>query len=289
MLDYLRRLATTGFAYTSASVLSKLIALLTLPLYTRLLTPAEFGQAEIIFAGVVAVSIVVRFGLMEALLRFYYLPEEKGDDVVRTGFAGMFWLTTVFAIVLFPFASPIADLINSEPSLVRIGIGGLWMLTLYEYLLTLLRIDERARAYFIFTVVHVLVAIPLTVILLAGFDLGPEALLLGSYASGIPFVAYLAITEGHRLSLSWRWPMLRRMLRFGLPTMPAELSLYALNFADRIIIVTLLSNYEAASTRSPSSSASRSRSSSAASSSPGRHSPIRSPTTTRRGGCIRWS
>ena len=240
MLDYLRRLATTGFAYTSASVLSKLIALVTLPIYTGLLTTFEYGQAELLFGGVVAVSILVRFGLLEALLRFYYLPEESGDDVVRSGFAAMFWTTTAFAIVLLPFASLIADPIHSEPGLVRIAIGGLWLLTLYEYLLTLLRIDERAKAYFVFTVVHVLVAIPLTIVLLVGFDLGPEALLLGSYASGIPFVAYLAITERHRLALVWERSLIRRMLRFGLPTMPAELSLYLLNFADRVIMVVVL-------------------------------------------------
>ena len=35
------------------------------------------------------------------------------------------------------------------------------------------------------------------------------------------------------------------MLRFGLPTMPAELSLYALNFVDRIIIVRTVGLAEA--------------------------------------------
>ena len=34
MTGYLRRLATTGAAYTSSSVLSKLIAVVLLPLYT---------------------------------------------------------------------------------------------------------------------------------------------------------------------------------------------------------------------------------------------------------------
>ncbi len=193
-----------------------------------------------LFGGVVAVSILVRFGLLEALLRFYYLPEENGDDVVRSGFAGMFWATTFFAALLLPFADLMSGPLESEPSLIRIAIGGLWLLTLYEYLLTLLRIDERAKAYFIFTVVHVLVAIPLTIVLLAGFDLGAEALLLGSYASGIPFVAYLAITERRRLALVWERSLVRRMLRFGLPTMPAELSLYLLNFADRIILIAVI-------------------------------------------------
>ena len=38
MLSHLRRLATTGAAYTASSVLSKLIAVALLPLYTRYLT-----------------------------------------------------------------------------------------------------------------------------------------------------------------------------------------------------------------------------------------------------------
>src|SRR5919109_83344 len=73
MFDYLRRLATTGAAYTAASVLSKLVAVALLPLYTRHLSPADFGTAEVLFAGVVAASIVIRLGVIEALLRFYYL------------------------------------------------------------------------------------------------------------------------------------------------------------------------------------------------------------------------
>ena len=240
MLDYLRRLLTTGFAYTSASVLSKVIAVITLPVYTGLLSSAEYGQAEVLFGGVVAVSIFVRFGLMEALLRFYYLPDEDGNEVVRSGFAGMFWATTVVAVLLVPFASLIADPIHSETDLVLIAIGGLWLLTLYEYLLTLLRIDERARAFFFFTMANVIVTIPVTVLLLTRADLGAEALLVGSYASAVPFVAYLVWTERRRLALVWERSLIRRMLRFGLPTMPAELSLYLLNFADRVIMVVLL-------------------------------------------------
>ena len=51
MSGYLRRLATTGAAYTAASILSKLIAVALLPLYTRYLTPADYGAAEVMFAG----------------------------------------------------------------------------------------------------------------------------------------------------------------------------------------------------------------------------------------------
>jgi O-antigen/teichoic acid export membrane protein len=239
MSQYLRRLATTGAAYTASSVLSKLIAVALLPLYTRYLTPADYGSAEVLFAAVVAASIVIRFGVIEALLRFYYKSGEDPRRVVSTSFAALFWAGTVGALIALPLAAPISEALldTREPGLVRIAIGGLWVLTLFEYLLTIFRLEERARAYFVTTMANVLVTIPVTVLLVAGLDEGARGLLLGSYATGAAFVLGLIAVHRQRLSLAVDPPLLRRMTRFGLPTMPAELSLYSLNFIDRVILV----------------------------------------------------
>ena len=247
MSGYLRRLATTGAAYTAASILSKLIAVALLPLYTRYLTPADYGAAEVMFAAVVSASIVVRFGTIEALLRFYYKDDEDPAKVVSTSFAALFWLSTAAALIALPFAKPISEALLKEPApdLARIAIGGLWVATLHEYLLTLFRLEERARAFFAVTVANVLAAIALTVVLVVGRDEGARGLLLGSYVSGAAFVLGLIVVHRRRLSLWVDTALLRRMTRFGLPTMPAELSLYALNFVDRIVIVRSLGLAEA--------------------------------------------
>jgi O-antigen/teichoic acid export membrane protein len=239
MSEYLRRLATTGAAYTASSVLSKLIAVALLPLYTRYLTPADYGAAEVLFAGVVAASIVVRLGVIEALLRFYYQADENPDRVVSSSFATLFWAASAGALVALPFAGQISDALldTHDPGLVRIAIGGLWVLTLFEYLLTLFRLEERARAYFVTTIANVLVTIPVTVALVVGADEGARGLLLGSYATGAVFVLFLVAVHRKRLSLRVDPPLLGRLMRFGLPTMPAELSLYSLNFIDRLILV----------------------------------------------------
>jgi O-antigen/teichoic acid export membrane protein len=236
---YLRRLATTGAAYTAASIVSKLIAVALLPLYTRYLAPEDYGAAEVMFAAIVSVSIVVRLGLIEALLRFYYKDGEDPARVVASSFAALFWLATAAALIAFPFAKPISELLLNEPAadLGRIAIGGLWVSTMFEYLLTLFRLEERARAFFTTTILSVLSAIGLTVILVVVAGEGARGLLLGSYISGAAFVLGLIWVHRRRLSLRFERPLLRRLLRFGLPTMPAELSLYGLNFVDRIIIV----------------------------------------------------
>jgi O-antigen/teichoic acid export membrane protein len=243
---YLRRLATTGAAYTAASIFSKLIAVALLPLYTRYLTREDYGAAEVMFAAVVSASIVVRLGLIEAILRFYYVEGEDRNRVVSSTFAGLFWLATIGALLALPFATPIAEAlldpktaaeVGPMAELVRISIGGLWVLTMFEFMLTLFRLEERARAFFVTTILNVLVTIGLTVVLVVGAGEGARGLLVGSYASGAAFVLGLIVWQRRRLSLRFDRGLLRRLLRFGLPTMPAEASLYLLNVVDRVIIV----------------------------------------------------
>jgi O-antigen/teichoic acid export membrane protein len=247
MSGYLRRLATTGAAYTAASILSKVIAVALLPLYTRYLTLDDYGIAEVLFSAVVFASIIVRFGLIEAILRFYYLPDEDPARVVSRSFAGLFWLATIGALIALPFAGPLSELLldESAPELMRIAIGGLWVLTMWEFMLTLFRLEERARAFFLTTILNVLAAITLTVVLVVGLDEGARGLLLGSYATGGAFVLALIAMQWRRLSLRIDPPLLRRLFRFGLPTMPAEVSLYALNFVDRLIILRSVGAAEA--------------------------------------------
>src|SRR5665811_340172 len=247
MSGYLRRLATTGAAYTAASILSKLIAVALLPLYTRYLTPADYGAAEVLFSAVVAASIVFRLGVIEAVLRFYYKAGEDPDRVISTSFAALFWAGAVACALVFPFAGPLSEAVLDRPDagLVRVAVGGLWVLTMTEYMLTLFRLDERARAYFTVTIASVLATIALTVVLVVGAEMGALGVLVGSYVTGGVIVCGLIVYQWRRLSLLVDRALLRRELRFGLPTMPAELSLYSLNFIDRIVIVRFVGLAEA--------------------------------------------
>src|SRR5688572_30545782 len=122
MLVYLRRLASTGASYTASSVISKLLAVALLPIYTRHLTRADYGAAEVLLATVVALSIVFRLGIVEALLRFYYQGQEETggrsvsrtaglwrDEVVRTSVSFLFLSITVGSLLVAAFAGPLSE------------------------------------------------------------------------------------------------------------------------------------------------------------------------------------
>ncbi len=247
MSGYLRRLATTGAAYTASSVLSKLFAVALLPLYTRHLSPTDYGAAEVLTVAAIAIAIMIRLGLIEALMRFYYKAGEDPERVVRTAFAAMLIAAVAGVAVAMPFADQISELLldRSEPGLTRIAIGGIGVFILYDLMLTLFRLDERARAYFAFTIANVLLTIPVTVWLVVVRDEGARGLLIGQFGVGAVILCALIVVQRRRLGLVPERTLLRRLVRFGLPTMPAELSLYSLSFIDRILIVHLVGLAEA--------------------------------------------
>ena len=271
MLEHLRRLASTGASYTASSVISKLFAVALLPVYTRHLTRADYGAAEVLLATVVALSIVFRLGIVEALLRFYYErggeeqgaeeqgAEEQGgrsasrtaglwrDDVVRTAVSFLFIAVTVGALLVAAAAEPLSEglLGRAETELLLITAGGLWVFTLYELMMALFRLDERARAYFTASLANVLITIGLTVWLVVLEDEGARGLLLGNFGGSAIVLASLCWVHRARLALVPSRARLGEMLRFGFPTMPAELSLYALNFVDRVALARLAGLAEA--------------------------------------------
>ena len=72
MFGYLKRLVRAGVAYQAGDILSKGVAVFTLPLYTHYVGPSGYGYVETLLTAVILLSIVLRLGVGEAFIRFYY-------------------------------------------------------------------------------------------------------------------------------------------------------------------------------------------------------------------------
>lgn len=228
----LRRLIASGAAYQAADVVAKIAALVTLPIYTRALTRADYGTAELLLALVILVSILVRLGLGEALVRYGADPAAR-RELVRTAVGGVLVTTTVSAASVALLAAPVSELVlgRTDAAPVRAAALGLWAFTNLELAQALLRIDERRTLYLASSLINVALTIGLTVTLVVALDQGATGLLLGNYAaSAVVLVALWAVLRPFGRPAGAR---LRPMLAFGLPLVPAELAVFALNVLDR--------------------------------------------------------
>jgi O-antigen/teichoic acid export membrane protein len=238
--DYLKRLLTTGAAYQAADIASKGIALFTLPLYTRHVGRGEYGAYTSLLTAVILTSIFLRVGIGEAFVRFYFDDQdaERRERIARTATATVAWATTLAAALALIFAGSLARaLLGSHRAvLIDCAVVGLWGFTNLEMAYAQLRVDERARAYLYASATNVALTVAFTVALVVFANEGAKGLLLGSFGASALVVLGLWWVLRRRISLRVRPGDLRAMLRFGLPTVPADASVYALQVADRFYL-----------------------------------------------------
>jgi O-antigen/teichoic acid export membrane protein len=239
---YLKRLVSSLGAYQLANAVSMVLAVLLLPVYTRYVTPTGYGVVETLATFVIFISIVVRFGMIESFLRFYFSDEdlERRNALVRRAVRFLLVTTTVAAVALVIPAAPLARLVTTtnRPWDFRVAVLGVWAFTNLELAYALLRVDERLRAYAVASVSNVALTVIVSVILVVGFGLGALGLLIANY--GATFVVLLGLWWAMRDRLRIRSAVsepLAGLLHFGLPTVPAEASVYALSVLDRQYLV----------------------------------------------------
>jgi O-antigen/teichoic acid export membrane protein len=240
MRDYLKRLVTTGAAYQFGDILAKGIALITIPLYTRHVSQAGYGAANSLLTTVILASIFLRVGVGEAFIRFYFVDDDaaRRDRIARTATATVAWTTTVASLLCVVFASELSQLLLGfhDPILIDCAIVGLWAFTNLEMAYAQLRVDERARAYVWASGANVAMTVAFTVALVVVAGQGARGLLLGNFGASALVVLGLWWLLRARFSLRVRGADLRAMLRFGLPTVPADASVYGLQVADRFYL-----------------------------------------------------
>jgi O-antigen/teichoic acid export membrane protein len=245
LTGYLKRLVSSLGAYQVADVVSKFMAVLLLPVYTRYITPRGYGVVELLGNGVIFISIIVRFGMIEALLRFYFTDadQDRRDTLARRAASFLLVATTVSAAALAAACVPLSKLVLGyrDPTTFLIAVLGLWTFTNLELVYGLLRVDERLRAYAAAALTNVALTIASSLVLVVVLGDGARGLLLGNYGASTAVLVALWWTMRARLRPRQRVgpaaaEPLGVLMRFGLPTVPAEVSVYALSIVDRYYI-----------------------------------------------------
>ncbi len=247
MRDYLKRLLTSGAAYQAADIVAKGLAVILLPLYTAHVPTKGYGAYQSLLTAVILSSIFLRVGLGEAFVRFYFTDhdQQRRARIARTVTATVAWTTTVAALVALAFSAELCQLILGfrDPDLMDCAILGMWAFTNLEMAYAQLRVDERARAYLYASMANVAMTVTFTVLLVVFADQQARGLLLGNFgASAIVVLGlWVVLARARRFSLRFRFHDLRAMLRFGVPTVPADASVYALQVVDRLYLFRVYS------------------------------------------------
>jgi O-antigen/teichoic acid export membrane protein len=250
MTGYLKRLGSSLVAYQLGDTISKIAAIALLRVYTHYIPPSRYAVVNVIAYGVIFFSIVIRFGMIEAFLRFYFSDEEQArrDALARRATGFLLITTTVAVLPTLALAAPLSKLIFGyrDAPTFAIGLLGLWTFTNLELAYGLLRVQERRKAYAVASVTNVVVTIALSVVLVVAAKMGARGVLLANYGTSTVVLFALWFAARHRLVRRRAAPdALPELLRFGLPTVPAEASAYLMSIADQYFLYIDRSHFAA--------------------------------------------
>ncbi len=241
-LAQIRKLAGQTLTYGVGAALGKLLGLLLVPIYTRALSPAEYGAVALL-AVLASLLQLAPGGLNTAFLRYYYqYPAAARDRLLATNASVAILLCTLPASLALALAAAVL----ARPLLGPAGQPlWLWLLAagnMLEALLvvvtTLYRAQERPRAFVWLSVGRLAVAAALNIALVVGLHLGVTGVVGGNTAAAGLLLALVGVPvlwrHLGRRQIDWR--LVGRLLRYGLPLLPAGAAWWSLNFSDRFFL-----------------------------------------------------
>lgn len=234
----------SGIVYLMGRFSVALITFAAIAVYTRLMSPQNYGVYALVQAGVAMAYAGLMQWLITAFARF--MPRHQGREAIIRMHAGSAYLA-VAAVVLLASPLVVFALSSDEVPRAAVATGVLLLLAMAFAELTLVQFNmlvQPAR-YTMFVLLRVLLATSIGVTLVyAGWGaLGAlTGLLLGHLAVIVPNLgrnwAPIRLGELDR-------QLLRNLATYGVPFAVTGVFAAVINFSDRYIIQILLSTDEA--------------------------------------------
>src|SRR2546421_8202209 len=162
------RIGRHGLIYGIGVLLSKAVAFVMLPVYTRYLTPADYGLLQLIDMVLEVASIVAGSRLGAGIFRYYHKAETPEDRRAVLSTAAIVLVTTyaLAATLLCVFAPTIAQVALGgarDVALVRIAGMSLGLQSLLIVPFAYLRVRDRSVFYVAITLVKLVLQVGLNI------------------------------------------------------------------------------------------------------------------------------
>lgn len=215
------------------------LAIATLVIFTRILSPYEYGLYALGMATVAMASAVLFQWLNVAVGRFYPIYEDK-PEIIMTAAARGFWFATTIATLLFLAALPFHELFGVKSSLLSVLFLITVMLGRHNLALQMANSQRSPLRFGLLSWVRSGAAF-LIGFALIHYGAGALGALLGFLAGLV--IAVILFNPKPRLRLNFKSEGVHKslnMFRYGLPFSVNFFAIVIVDMADRFMIGGLL-------------------------------------------------
>jgi O-antigen/teichoic acid export membrane protein len=223
--------------YITASFFTKALGFISVPIYTRLLSPEEYGVLSI-FTAIISITFVFfSLNFSGSLVRFYHEKNNKFEEFVSSVILFLIIFNSILFPIVYLFKGEISSFINIEPIIFVIAIIVAIFNIPLDLFLSYLHASKQSKKNSIISVIKSILILVISIVWM--FILANDKFFGKIYAqlliSGLLFV----VSVKYFIKLGkpkFKFKYVKYSLVFGIPLIPHALSNFILSYFDRIAI-----------------------------------------------------
>lgn len=226
-----------GSRYTTARFFVSAISFIALPIYTRLLTPSEYGILAVFNSAVGIFAIIYGLQMYGSVGRYYLEKKDDFSDFLGTNIFALITLIIIQGIIFWIFRASIMNFfalpISLFPLLVAISIASFGF-AIYGNLLV---VKRKSSEYISISIMKAVLIVLISVVIM--YHLKSERYLGRIYAQILvtfTVFGYCIYKLLAQTSRNFKIRHLKYSINYNIPAIPGALSGFILTFFDRIII-----------------------------------------------------
>ncbi|MBU4445306.1 oligosaccharide flippase family protein [bacterium] len=241
MTTSIRSLTKQTLVYGFGTIMTRLVTFLLLPVYTNVLSPADYGLAVLVFVFTAFMNHIYNYGLDSALMRHY---GEDPDPTQKTRvLSTAIWMalgsSLLFSGIIFVLNKPLSQLLLPSVDyaiLIKFAAAILFFDCIGRVPFALLRLEEKPMLFMGVRLINVIVTLALNIYFVVFLKTGIIGIFQSNVIASCLTAAILFAIVVSKVKITISGNVAKDLMLFGLPFVPVGLATAAMEMLNRYIV-----------------------------------------------------
>jgi O-antigen/teichoic acid export membrane protein len=235
------KIISHGRIYLAGNILQRCVSFVMLPIYTRFLTPADYGTIELLSMILDFVGIILGLRINESIFRFYAEYDDPKDKnaVITTAIYLVFFLNFIGISIIYAASGPLTQLVFGDDSQrynLMIFSLTLLMQVFIEIPMVYLKAIQRPWVFVTFSILKLTLQLSLNIIFVVVMKLQVSGVIYSAVVSSIVMGTILSGFIIKSCGIGFSISKAKELISFSLPLILTGILSFYITFGDRYFL-----------------------------------------------------
>jgi len=233
--------ARHSLVYAVGALLGKSIAFIMLPVYTRYLTPADYGVIALVEMALDVIVILAGAQLVLGVFRFYHRTSdaEEKNRIISTALIGIAFAHVVVGGFSFLAASRISQFMlgtSDYADVVRLAAAAMTFSALTIVPMSYMRLRDQSGLFVTATIVKLVIQLTLSITFVVAMRMGVKGVFTSTLIANVVVGVWLSWWTVREVGMKFSAGANRDLLRFGIPMIAVNFATFFMTFGGNYFL-----------------------------------------------------